>query len=644
MKLFIRLLAVCCLSYLFATEKPEIINLIFTNDLHGVIGEQQATFTNPEYPPTILCGSALYKYVKDMREECEQSGEGLLLLDGGNFFQGNPLGISDGGKFMIDWMNKIGYDAIVPGRYDFIMGADNLNERAEQSQFPFLASNLDCQNCALTSENFKPYIIKEVNGIKIGILGIVGSAIKDNVLLENKAGITANHEIETLKRWIPKVKEDGADIVIVLASTGVPWNRDRVYREFREKLNEGWNPEEHPLNSLEMGYYADGVDIIISGGESKGYPLPWYDSKSHVYIFQNYGNGTEFGHIKLKVDLQSHSFIGYETVVSGRVSQTLLADDFIPDYEVHQWIKDNEEKAIKNIYKSKLVDDLQFKTKNNCNDDLGKMRRDDWQIPEINLDDRIEIITWNCEFFPTADDSTILALSEAVSDLNPDIIGFQEIRRTGWFSKLMDQLPQYDFVVSKQSSFMDQAIIFRSSMFKFVKQIEPFAENDYNFAGRPPLQADLLYLCGEKIVPLSIVDLHMKCCDSGLKRRQKASKMLYNYLSEKYDNGEKNIIVLGDWNDDLKDDENAHCFHPFFDDDRFYFVNRDIVYDEKQASYPKKPYVSFLDHILVTTELIPKDTDITVKTIPMDEYMGGYPIYEQYISDHLPVLLSFPLK
>ena len=42
-------------------------------------------------------------------------------------------------------------------------------------------------------------------------------------------------------------------------------------------------------------------------------------------------------------------------------------------------------------------------------------------------DNSIEIITWNCEFFPANDDSTISALSEAVNDLSPDIVEFQEI-------------------------------------------------------------------------------------------------------------------------------------------------------------------------------------------------------------------------
>ena len=58
--------------------------------------------------------------------------------------------------------------------------------------------------------------------------------------------------------------------------------------------------------------YADGVDIIVSGGISKGYPTAWYDPHSHVYAFQNYGGGTSFGHFILKYDLcKFYSILAY---------------------------------------------------------------------------------------------------------------------------------------------------------------------------------------------------------------------------------------------------------------------------------------------------------------------------------------------
>ena len=133
----------------------------------------------------------------------------------------------------------------------------------------------------------------------------------------------------------------------------------------------------------------------------------------------------------------------------------------------------------------------------------------------------------------------------------------------------------------------------------------------------------------------------MKCCDSGLKRRQKASRMLYEYATENFSNND-NLIILGDWNDDLKDKPNEHCFDPFLNDKNFYFVTESIVDDISQATYPKEPYVSFLDHILVTNSLVPKhSTRFEISTIDMGAYMGGYDIYEKFISDHLPALLSF---
>ena len=132
----------------------------------------------------------------------------------------------------------------------------------------------------------------------------------------------------------------------------------------------------------------------------------------------------------------------------------------------------------------------------------------------------------------------------------------------------------------------------------------------------------------------------MKCCDSGLARRKKASDMLYLYL-ENHIIDNSNIIVLGDWNDDLKDKDGEHCFEPFLNDKKYIFPTLDITYDLTQASYPKEPYVSFLDHIMITNSFI-IDKEYKVETIAIDKYMGGFDVYETYISDHMPVYLSFP--
>ena len=551
---------------LFGTinTEPIKINLVTTNDIHGMIAPQKANFMNPQYPPTILGGAAFSKYVDELRKEVNNNGEGLLILDGGNFFQGNPLGLADGGRTMIEWMNRIGYDAMVPGSYDFISSAYNLNSLSEMASFPFLFSNLICTNCPLISDNIKPYIIREISGVKVGILGVVNSQLSELALAENLSGTNAEKEVTSVRKWVPEMKENGVEIIILLCSSGVPWNREDEYEEFRTQVLNGEIDENSSLNALQLAYYLEDVDFVVAGGNSKGYWLPWYDPHSHTYVMQGYGSGTEFSHIKLLVDDSSHLFRGYETVIDGKASQTLLADDFQSSREDAKWIKSKIEDA-QNLYYSGSI------SKSSHTQSPQSLNRDEWNFPNLNNDDSIEIITWNVEFFPQANDSTILALAEAVLDLNADIIAFQELRRTGWFSKLMAYLPEYDFIVSQQASFMDLAIIYKNNIFELVRQIEPFAENDYNFARRPPLQADFIVSMNGQDIPLSVVNLHMKCCDSGLSRRQKAAQMLYEYLDESYAE-QSNIIVLGDWNDDTKDEPGQHCFDPFFQDDRFYFT------------------------------------------------------------------------
>ena len=103
-------------------------------------------------------------------------------------------------------------------------------------------------------------------------------------------------------------------------------------------------------------------------------------------------------------------------------------------------------------------------------------------------------------------------------------------------------------------------------------------------------------------------------------------------------------IVLGDWNDDLRDKPGEHCFQPFLEDDRMYFANTPLLNDDSQVSYPKEPYRSFLDHILVTENLLNSNSNYRIMTIPIDQYMGGFEVYEEYISDHKPVMVGIPLN
>jgi endonuclease/exonuclease/phosphatase family metal-dependent hydrolase len=218
------------------------------------------------------------------------------------------------------------------------------------------------------------------------------------------------------------------------------------------------------------------------------------------------------------------------------------------------------------------------------------LQRWNFNVPDFDLPDGLEVVTWNMEHFPKANDSTITAVAEIMEKLNADLYAVQEIQSLRQLSALMDLLPAYDFQVTRQSAYLDQAIIYKRSALTCVGREEPFADDDYNFAGRGPLRVDFFWHHGEQTVPVSVFDIHLKCCGNGLERRKKSMEQLHDYLSLGMEMGEENIIVLGDWNDQLDDVGQLQSFGPFLDDpDQFEFATARIAGDVEQASYPSWP-------------------------------------------------------
>ncbi len=105
------------------------VHLLFTNDLHGGIAPSKAWFMNPEFPPDLGGGAAMLTYVQEVREQASAEGAEVLLLDGGNIFQGTPLGMADSGRAMVDWMNEMNYNASVVGTQEFMFGIKNIKIR-----------------------------------------------------------------------------------------------------------------------------------------------------------------------------------------------------------------------------------------------------------------------------------------------------------------------------------------------------------------------------------------------------------------------------------------------------------------------------------------------------------------------------------
>ena len=161
----------------------------------------------------------------------------------------------------------------------------------------------------------------------------------------------------------------------------------------------------------------------------------------------------------------------------------------------------------------------------------------------------------------------------------------------------------------------------------------------YDFAWRMPYVLEFEY--NNEI--FALINIHLKCCgstgSSEEARRYEATVNLSSYISNNL--SDKNVLVLGDLNDDIAESSQNNVFQMILEDpENYLFVDFDIANGSSSDwSYPTWP--SHLDHILITNELFDELDNSDIQTIKIDEYLdGGWSEYDQNISDHRPVALK----
>ncbi|MCF6237783.1 MAG: hypothetical protein L3J79_03055 [Candidatus Marinimicrobia bacterium] len=263
------------------------------------------------------------------------------------------------------------------------------------------------------------------------------------------------------------------------------------------------------------------------------------------------------------------------------------------------------------------------------------------QIPSIDDSARISIVTWNIENFPQLGSRTIDRVGLIMDSLDADFYCLQEIQDKSALETIVDDLPQYSVIISDETSYMHLATVYKQDFFLPVFTENLFENNDYNFAGRPPLLVSFLYEQDGVEQVLNLINVHMKCCNDGIERRHQASAMLQDYLTTKMATGDSNFVIPGDWNDDIYDADQSgeYSFAAFLTDpDNFYYVTDDLAASgsAQNASYPSYP--SFIDNILISRSLFDEYIGSEVRALRLDEVFSDY---NSVVSDHRPVLWSF---
>ena len=260
----------------------------------------------------------------------------------------------------------------------------------------------------------------------------------------------------------------------------------------------------------------------------------------------------------------------------------------------------------------------------------------------FGTDNSLEIMTWNLEHFPKAGGTTTSQAADIIVHLSVDIIAFQEIESASSFSQLVSKVNQMDSLNTwasyKANNYFNYclAYIYKSNIIH-KNSIYEILQSDYWELPRSPLVFDFNY---NNVNILAIANHYKAMGDSESEaRRRQASAEIYAYINSHF--ASRNVIMLGDLNDELTDSPADNVFQIFLDDPQNYkFTDMNIATGSSSSwSYPSWP--SHLDHIMITDELFDEfaNSGSMVQTIKPDAYIG-WSTYNNYISDHRPVALK----
>ncbi|MFY0632999.1 MAG: bifunctional 2',3'-cyclic-nucleotide 2'-phosphodiesterase/3'-nucleotidase [Vannielia sp.] len=210
--------------------------------------------------------------VNEIRAEATNS----LLLDNGDFLQGNPMGdyiayergMKEGDSHpVITAMNTVGIEASTLGNHEFNYGLEFLTKALAGSGFPVVCANITKPGSSETL--LEPYVILEreitdgageSHPIKIGIIGFVPPQVMNWDRKHLEGNVEARDIVTTARALVPEMKEKGADIVIALSHSGI-----------------GSADETDMMENASVPLAAvDGIDCILTGHSHLVFPSSTY--------------------------------------------------------------------------------------------------------------------------------------------------------------------------------------------------------------------------------------------------------------------------------------------------------------------------------------------------------------------------------
>ena len=309
------LLALVLVGRSFAPDRVQI-TILGTTDLHGNILPVDY-YTNKSDNRGIAKIATLIKRVRK-----EQPN--VLLIDSGDTIQGSPLESFHGRKNnqppdpMMLIMSALNYDAMAVGNHEYNFGLKVLEKARSEAKFPWLSANT--YDKAKQQPHYKPYIVKEVAGVKIGILGLTTPGVPNWDNPPNYAGLEFHEPVAEARKWVPILREqEKADVVVIAMHMGLS-------EDLRTgDVSPGQVPHEN--EAISIAKEVPGVDVIFMGHTHRDVPALYLNG---VLLTQANHWGRHLARADLYLQRAGSGWRMY-----AKSSRTIPSDDRVePDPEV----------------------------------------------------------------------------------------------------------------------------------------------------------------------------------------------------------------------------------------------------------------------------------------------------------------------
>ena len=189
------------------------LRIIGTNDFHGALEPR------PDAAGVRRGGAAhVARAIDNARRECGRQCE-VLLLDGGDMWQGTaPSGLVYG-RPVVDYYNRIGYAAAALGNHEFDWGVDTLRARMRQARFAVLGANVRYTD-GRDVEWIRNDTIVTRGRTRIGVIGLSTVNTPRLTLAAHVAGLRFDDPAPIVDSIGTALRKRGANLVVVIAHAG----------------------------------------------------------------------------------------------------------------------------------------------------------------------------------------------------------------------------------------------------------------------------------------------------------------------------------------------------------------------------------------------------------------------------------------